>query len=78
MDSLACPHGHLDRRRIGLIRSDRVSAWWHRESETVVAEVGLTTDEALALEYPCLDVVRRLVRSAAAHVSSTRNEATRN
>jgi hypothetical protein len=77
MDSLAGPHGHLDRRRIGLVRSDRVSAWGHREPEHVVSEVGPMTNEALPLEKSSLDVVRRLARSAAAHVSSTRNEATR-
>lgn len=75
MDGLACPHGHLDRRRIGLIRSDRVSAWSHREPEHVVSEVGLMTNEVLPLEKSSLDVMRWLARSAAAHVSSTRNSA---
>jgi hypothetical protein len=78
MDCLAGPHGHLDRRGIGLVRSDRVSAWNHGEPEDVVSEVGLMTNEALSFEKSCLDAVRRLAWSAAAHVSSTGDEATRN
>jgi len=73
MNFFAGPHSHMNRYNVGLVRGNRVSARRNREPKGVVAEVGLMGNEALPMEEPCLNVVRRLSSWATAHISSAGN-----